>query len=206
MNVFTPSKTLVALIVTFVSSGMFSQNAEAASSRHLDNMAVRLQGQAREMIGELRLHYRHAGEYRHLISDAYEIYRLATHIHDLTHHHSGIRHVRADIDSLDRKFHHLEDLVSHIDHHPHGGHVHGNTYHVHEMLEAMEGTLHHLQEDIEELADPHHGHGHNVVQPRPQYRGPSRRGPSHGAHGHGSRNGHSGIRIGNDRFSIRFSF
>ncbi len=193
MSNLAPSRTFAAMIVTLVSGGMFSQNADAADFRHLDNLALSLQRQAAQMIGEVRHHYRHTGDYRHMISDTYEIYRLAAHIHDLVHHHSSVHHIQSDVNSLDRKFHHLENLVSHVNHHPHGGHIHGDTFHIHTLLTAMEDSLHHLQDDIAQLTDPHHGHGHHVIVPRPH---------GHGHYGHGR----NGIRVGNDRFSIRFGW
>ncbi len=199
MNPLSKTKSFAAVVVTIVSSVMFSQSADASTYRHIDSLAVRLQGQAREMIGELRLHYRHTGDFQHLLSDAYEVFRLAAHVHEVIHHDDCLPHVRADIDALDRKFHHLENLVAHITHHPHGGHVDGNTFHIHQMLAAMEDTLHHLQEDIDELTGPHHGHGFGAT---PQYVVPAPAYHGHGAHYVPS----NGVRVRNDRFSIRFSW
>lgn len=191
MTITSSAKTLVVIAVTCIGTTFLSQPAKAASMRHIDNLAVRLQGQARELIGEFRLHYRHTGDYRHLISDSYQMYQLAAHIHSVTHHGGSLYHVRNDVNKLDSLFHHLEGLVRHMEQHSHGGHIHGDTRHVRRLLARMEDTLHHLQEDVEAMTDPHHGHGVRPIVVDPGF--------GHLGHSHSPR----GFRIGNGHFSIR---
>ncbi len=190
MAISSSLKTFAAIAVTFIGMGAFSQTADAASQRHIDRLAVSFQAQARVLMHEFRLHYRHTSQYRHLMSDARDLYYRAAHIHELVHHHGSLHHIERDINKMDTLFHHLEDLVDHIEIHPHG-HIHGHTGHVARLMARMEDTLHHLQEDVEEMLDPHHGH-----HPVPVI--------VHPGHGHG--HGHKVIRFGNDKFSIRFGF
>ena len=121
------------------------------------------------------------------------MYRLAAHIHTLTHYGGSLYHVRSDVNKLDSLFHHLEDLVAHIEHHRPGGHIHGDTRHVRRMLARMEDTLHHLQEDVEAMTDPYHGHGVRPIVVDPGFAYPG--------HAHGRT-----IRIGNGRVSFRFGW
>lgn len=197
MTISSSAKTLVAVTITIIGSALSGQSAEAASLQHIDNLAVRLQSQARQLICEFRLHYRHTCDYRHLMSDSYQMYRLAAHIHSVAHYRGSLYHIRSDVNKLDRLFHHLEGLVDHIEYHPHGGHIHGHTGHVHQMLARMEDTLHHLQEDVRAMTDPFHGHVFSPVVINPGFGG-------HPGHGHGHSRG--GISFGNDRFAIRFRF
>ena len=180
----TISKTITAIVIAigFVSG---ADSAKASTYDHLDQLALQLQGQSRRLISEFRLHYRHTREYRHLISDGYEMYRLAAHIHRVAHQHGGVHHLQSDLKQLDQLHHHIHDLVDHREVHPHGGHVHGNTGHVHAMLEEMEDTLHHMLDDVKQLTRPvyhHRDHRHDTF-----HGGPDRE-----------------IRIGNSTFVVRF--
>lgn len=158
--------TFAAVIVAALSA--LGAKAEAASYEHIDTLALRLQNQSSTLYWEFRNHFSHAAHADHLLSDTADMYRLAKHIHEVAHFGSGLNHIAADLDKLDRQFHHLEDLVSHINEDAAfgGGHVHGNTWHVRRLMRQMENTLHHLRQDVNEMRapvyDPHHGHGHGV--------------------------------------------
>jgi hypothetical protein len=99
-----------------------------------------------------------------------------------------------DLRRLDRLFHHVEELVEHIEHDAyHGdGHVHGDTHHVRHLMSQMEDTLHHLRADVNELR---YGNFHPVVPIG---------GHDHG-HGH-SHGGHGGVGVvfGSGGVRIRF--
>lgn len=157
---------LIALVTGVVFGG---QTAQAGHYEHLDRLALRLQSQARELYREFNLHYAHAAEGRHLLSDASAMYYKARHVHEVAHHGGSVHHLRSDVNELDRLFHHVEALVSRIEHrHRHGhdlfghGHVHGRTWHVRVLLSRMADTLHHMQSDVNALAREHrHDHGHD---------------------------------------------
>jgi len=163
----TITRTLIATIVTLTGLAVSTGNATAASYRHIDSLAQKIMRQSRQLNTEFALHYRHVPEYRHLIDDARELYRIADHVHDVAHHSGNPYHLRNDLAKLDRLFHHVEGLVHRIEYrarHGRNGHIHGRTNHVDHLIADLEDTLHHLQADIDEMVAyrrPHH-HGRTV--------------------------------------------
>ena len=148
----TFTKTLAALGLAFTA---FSATAKADTYHHMDQLALSIDQQAKEIVREAH-HYRHTPEYRHLVSDARDMCQLADHLHEVVHHHGDLGHVASDVNELDAKFHHLESVFDRIERRAaHGhGHVHGNTSHVRELLISIEDSIHHLQEDLELLQTP----------------------------------------------------
>ena len=67
---------VMGLLVASLVWGMGSSQASADEFRHIDQLAVKIQRTTKRLINEVR-HYRHTSEYRHLLSDSQEIYRLA---------------------------------------------------------------------------------------------------------------------------------
>ena len=149
------SKTarVMSLLIASLVWGMGSSPANADEFRHLDQLAVKIQRTSKRLIGEMK-HYRHTSEYGHLIADSQEIYRLATHIHDVTHFEGRLTHLESDLRELDRKFHHLESVFERVEHDARfgaGGHVHGNTAHVKRLIDSIEDSIHHMRADIIEI-------------------------------------------------------
>jgi uncharacterized protein YukE len=144
---------VMGLLVASLVWGMGSSQASADEFRHIDQLAVKIQRTTKRLINEVR-HYRHTSEYRHLLSDSQEIYRLATHIHDVTHFEGRLAHLESDLRELDRKFHHLESVFDRVEHNARfsgGGHIHGNTAHVKRLLESIEDSIHHMRSDVADL-------------------------------------------------------
>ena len=174
----TTSRIALLGIVVLAGSFISSEKANAASYEHIDSLALKLQSNSAKLYHEFKLHYSHTPEFRHLISDASSMYHRCKHIHELAHHHGSLHHLASDLRTLDRSFHHLDRLVKSMEcdaEHGFSGHIHGYTGHVHSLLRQMARDIHHLREDIEELTDPHHGHG--------------------GGHGIGHGNGQGGVHI-----------
>jgi hypothetical protein len=180
-------------------AGMFVA-AETAKAEHIDDLAYQLQSQTRRLYREVRAHYRHTSQYRHLANDTYKMYRLAGHIHELAHHQEDIHHIHDDLHELDELYHHVDELIDDIEHtsfhdpYGHHGHIHGDTHHVRELMGSIDVTMHHLLEDVEHIthADPH---GPVIVQEpviveRPVIVQPRSR-------------PRPGIEFGNGRFQIR---
>lgn len=156
----TFSRTLMMTLVSYLAITA-AQTVEAGSYRHIDELALGLQEQARELYSEFKTHYRHVADYRHLRSDSAALSQLASHIHSVAHRRGGIHHLESDMAKADRLFHHLEELVAVAEHdtrHPGGGHIHGDLRHVHSLMRSMESTLHHLQSDVERLAHTRHSY------------------------------------------------
>jgi len=163
----TITRTLIATIVTLTGLAVSTGNATAASYRHIDSLARKMMRQSRQLKSEFAFHYRHVSEYRHLIHDANELYRIADHVHDVAHHSGNPYHLRNDLAKLDRLFHHVEGLVHRIEFRARrgrNGHIHGSTNHVDHLIANLEDTLHHLQADVEEMVAyrPHRHHGRTV--------------------------------------------
>jgi hypothetical protein len=93
------------------------------------------------------------------------MYTTANHVHEMIHEGANINHLCADVESLDRLFHHVEELVREIrpandfGFHGHHGHFHVSSgpsrddlRRLRGMLNEMEETLHHLQNDLGALS------------------------------------------------------
>src|SRR5688572_28728805 len=104
----------------------FSASASADTYSHIDQLALKIERQAKQLLNESR-HYRHAAEYSHLVADAREMSTLAEHMHDVAHQHGSLDHLESDLAQLNAQFHHFESLINQIEwRSAHGdGHVHG---------------------------------------------------------------------------------
>ncbi len=143
-----------------------TETVNAADFNHVDQLASRLRNQASRTAWEVHNNFRRIPQYRHLYSDVYEMYTTADHIHEILHEGADLGHLRADVESLDRLFHHVEESVREIrpvdQFYGHGwGHWHGSfgptrndLRSLCNLLEEMEETLHHLREDLQFAAVP----------------------------------------------------
>ena len=199
-------KQIALSIAVLIAASLTASTANASSYRHIDILAVKMQRQSAKLYHEFRLHFRHTPEYRHLMSDARDLYYKSKHVHEVAHHRESLHHIKRDLAALDRLFHHLEELVEKIthdaDHHGHG-HIHGDTHHVEAIMKRFEQNLHHLRRDVKRMVshhDHHLHHGHGV----PMFRG---------AHGYKYKKAtpHVGFRVGGTNVSfggngVRFNF
>ena len=133
----------------------FSTTASAAVYRHIDELACNIERNSNRLVSEVR-QFRFSPDYRHLVQDARDMARLADHIHDLAHHHGRLEHLEADLADLDRKFHHLQGLIRHIERGAgcRYGQFHSRPSRVGRLLHAIEDDIHHLQDDIRSLRVP----------------------------------------------------
>lgn len=187
----TITRTILTVAVTALGLTAITGTAQA-SHRHIETLAHRLDGQVRELVSEVRTHYRHTPQYRHLISDTGVASRLASHIHGVAHRHGSAYHMSNDLDRLDDLYHHMSRLIAKIEHNArvHGvGHVHGKTLHVRILMTRIHNTLEHLQDDVDDLL--HHSN-HDFHRPRVII------------HNGGHHGGHNGIRINAGGFTFRF--
>jgi hypothetical protein len=111
-------KTLLsttAALLTLAALTASASPAQAQSLEHIDRYAVAAQKQAASLCWEIRREFRHDSHFTHLYRDAYDLYRTASHMHEVAHHNSGtpsnMRHLRRDLATLDRKMHHIEGVV-----------------------------------------------------------------------------------------------
>lgn len=212
--------TKLACLIAMTAVSAFATHANADEYSHIDRLAVKIRNNARRITRET-VHYRHTREYAHMVSDANELYRLADHIHDVTHFEGNLRHLIMDLDQLDRMFHHLEGLFDQVEHNAaYGdGHVHGNTAHVKRLLNLIENDIHHMREDVNILrrrpviipppaCQTIYNHNRPIRLPYNGYGGRGHGGHGHGVHGgsHGRTAAGFGISIGRGNSRIQFNF
>ena len=177
----TRMRTTMLAITTLLSVGAVAQTATASTYRHIDELALRMQRQSREIYYELAERHTRLPGYGHLRSDAARLYRLAQHIHEVAHRRGSVRHLQDDLRDADRLFHHMGELLERRVRHAHGHRctdLHCGcraprpSGRLRSLMRQLENTLHHLQDDIDDLVS-HNDHG-PVYRPFPapdRYRG-----------------------------------
>ena len=102
---------ITAAMVTLTGLFALADASQAKSLYRTDMLVNRLQGQTAGLVHELRWGYQTMPQFKHLESDAVEMYKLTRHIHDVVHTESNLDHIAADVVKLDKLFHHVEKLV-----------------------------------------------------------------------------------------------
>lgn len=181
--------TAAACLLTVLPGSAF-----AGHVRDVDELANELQRDMAQICREVRVHFRHTAEYRHLYKDAYDMYSRAVHIHDVAHHmdRRALGEIEQDVAALDDLYHHVEELVSQLKRRS-GGHGHDirhggrgrgrvefrhggsgvNGFHLRQLIRMLDhagDTLHTLQE----VVAAHHQRlmPGNVMPPLPPGAGP----------------------------------
>jgi hypothetical protein len=201
----------ITAVLTLVVATSFATQVNADEYRHIDQLAQKIQRYSKQLKNEVR-HYRHTPEYNHLVNDVNNVYRLATHIHDVTHFEGNLFHLQSDLAELDREFHHLESVFDRIEHNAAygNGHVHGSTAHVKRLLNNIEDSIHHITVDVQILRAPRvfHQPVYRPVYRQPVYQQPTCRVPTYNRPSHGGHGGHGGIGFsiggGSSKIHIRF--
>ena len=196
---------VIGLLISSFVWGMESTQVNADEFRHIDQLAVKIQRTTKRLISEVR-HYRDTPAYGHLLADSREIYRLATHIHDLSHFQGRLAHMESDLQELDRKFHHLESVFDRVEHDAEfygDGRIRGNTAHVKRLLDSIADLIHQMRSDIADIRRRmSFGQGDDFCHgARPFYR------PSYGLHSsRGNIYGGIGFTIGGGSSRIYIGF
>jgi len=201
----TSPRITITTVATLACLAGLVQSASAASYQHVDELALQIQNQSRELVNEFRLHYRHTPEYGRLISDANQMYFKAASVHSIAHRHGNLSTLDRYVDQLDSRFHHLEDVLNRVEcETTHGhGHIHGHTGHVRSLVHRIESAIHHLHDDIRVMRS--HSCGHSAPMPVVPVHSRISVGIGHGSIGHGSIGrcgtghgsiGHGGISVG----------
>ena len=150
---FTLIPAVAIAAVTF-STG----TASAREDNAMVGYAHTIEDIAEELEDEFRIHYKHSGAYRHLMSDVNKILGEAEHIDELAHaRYPSLRHMRADLEDLDNLAHHLHRVVDAVEDGRYSGHVDGCTKHVHTMLASLTNMIHKMERYVEYLARPSGG-------------------------------------------------
>lgn len=147
MTLFAKTAATLILASTVISGAAF-----ADTYRHIDELAVTVERQARMLEREVSV-YRHTAEYGYLLSDTRRLARLAEHMHEVAHERGCLTHLESDLRQLDSAFHHLERTLEHIEEDSFRGHcrVHGSTVHVRRLMHSLELNIHYLQDDVRAL-------------------------------------------------------
>ena len=176
-----------AAIAAAIALNFSATAADAAHGDDLVSAAHRIDGIARELKDEFRIHYKHLRAYRHLMADIDEVICKARHIDDLAHDaYSSLRHIKADLIALDRLAHHMHDVVDAAEDDRYGGHVHGDTRHVHCLLDSLNRSIHSMTRMVERMANPprcDYDRGHHGGYDRDPRHGRSYSYTSHRGHG-----------------------
>lgn len=197
---------------------MLASTTQADTYQHVESMARKVMRKSRALANTAH-HYRHTAEYLHLIEDTQQMVATAEHIVHWADMRGELNHLVADINELDRLYHHTERVFNRIEaaaargH----GHVHGNTAYVRRLLDDIEDCIHHLQEDAQILRASVYGRhgGCRVPYDRPVYDPPiitpaPRCGTGGGYYSPYGGRGYSidrgGITIGNSGFQFRIGF
>ncbi|QDU93942.1 hypothetical protein [Lignipirellula cremea] len=148
--------TLTAIVTLLLLST--AQAARADYYDHLDELALDVQLQARQLTQEFGEHYAHTRDIGHLMSDAASLNAQAARLHMMAHLRLAPYQLEAQVDAIDELVHHLERLLSHIESGARfggfHGHVHGDTRHVQAQMDRLESDVHHLRSDIKALTPP----------------------------------------------------
>ena len=137
-----------ALMVVASSAG----SAQADIYQHIDDLAVDIQAKSR-LLARQSVHYRYTPQYRSIVMCTRKLYRLARHIHEVTHFQGNLVHLQADLQDLEFEFDALENLFDRTELYAARGcsRVAGNTAHVKELLNALEDCIHLMREDVDQL-------------------------------------------------------
>ena len=115
MNIST---RIAATTVTLLGLLAMTTQAQAASLRHIDEQATRLERQATNLYRFLEARDDHGIGVRRLSRSARKIARQANHIHEMIHDSHGrsrrslMRHIHRDTQELDRLLHEAEAVLA----------------------------------------------------------------------------------------------
>ncbi len=197
-----------ALMVTVLASSV-----QADTYQHVESVARKVARKSRALAGAVN-HYRHTPEYIQLIEDTQQMAATAEHIVHWADLRGELNHLVADINELDRLYHHAERLFNRVEAAAAGGHghVHGNTAYVRRLLDDIADAIHHLQEDAQILRATAHGHhGGHYIPYEPPIITPAPRCGTGGGYdrpygGRGYSIDPGGISFGNSGFQFRIKF
>jgi hypothetical protein len=141
---------------TLLITAAFAGQASADTYEHLDDLALLLERQAREVVKETRQHYRKTPEYRYMLEDAKALVQSASHLHDVARRRGSLAHLEADVNDLDATFCHIVKVFDRVEREAAFGNgcIKGGTKHVKRLLDSMQVNIRYMQADIAELRGP----------------------------------------------------
>jgi len=183
------TRTMLTVALTSLGLAVGTSSAEAGH-QHIENLAHKLDVRIRLISKEVKLHYQHTPQARHVAYDAGIMVRLASHLHGVAHQGGSATHLSNDLHKLDSRFKHLKRMVREIEHDARQfgvGHIHGDTRHLRNLLYSVKVTLNHLHDEVDAL----------VCEPEWDYYQDN---SHYGNWGHST---HRSIRFGGKGFSIQ---
>lgn len=148
----TQTFTKLALLITTFALTWSPGDTQADIYQHIDSLAIKIRNNARQITRET-VHYRHTPEYAVMVADSKRLYRLAQHIHDVTHFEGNLVHLTNDLNQLGHAFRHLENLFDRVERNAALGigHIHCNTAHVRRLLDCIDDDIHQMRRDVAKL-------------------------------------------------------
>ncbi len=151
-------KTTMLAAIASVSLVASARDAQARTYHRVDDIAVGLQRQTRDLIRETSVHLRHSPNYAHARADAIQLYRRAEHIHSVAHRRGGVNHLLEDVKKADQFFHHVEGVLKNSLH-TSCHHAGCGRCHISSLLRRIENSIHRLRYEVKLLQQSCGYHG-----------------------------------------------
>lgn len=200
---------LTAMIIAAMALG---STAAGDEFDRIDNLARKIQRKTRLLLKET-VHYRHTAQYRSLVRETSALHSAASHVHDVAHFNNNLHHLEADLATMDRCFHRLEDLfdATECEANRGRGHIHGPTGHVKGLLNSIENSIHQIRRDVRRLQQRIERRRPVYVPTAPATRPiysfyPNYRPPVSPGCGYGARTGGFSFSIGGGSSALNFGF
>ena len=131
--------------------------AEHRYDRAMHRLADRIEDTADDLRDEVKRHFRRRHDYRRLLHFAEVIEDKAKHIEHVVDRHGSPRHIRADINEIDRCVHQFRNLLRHSDRRArYYGEPCRESRHVHEELHKLEDLVHTMSDVLDDLFAARH--------------------------------------------------
>lgn len=156
--------TLLALATTTLFTG--EAQAEHRYDRAMHRFADSMEHTADELYREVKIHYTHRRDFHRLRSVARIVEEKTDHIKHVVDRHGSPRHIRADLEEIDRCMHELQEMLAHSDYR---AHRHGEPHHVRRHVRAemheLENTVHAMRRFMDHVAAKPVHHVRPVYEP-----------------------------------------
>lgn len=151
--------TCLIAIVLFLNQNL----AQADVFSRIDEAALHLEKQVRDIHRELRYGFGSYQVTRGMLERTARLQRSAAHLHEVAHETQDVEHMQADLRTVTRDYAHLAQLLTRLrrDCHSRG------LRNIDRLIARTEASIDRLDELLELAEDDHcdHGHGHDPFVP-----------------------------------------
>lgn len=164
-------RLIISSLAVLISTTIFATDsrAEHRFDRTMHRFADTMEAVGDDLYDEVKLHYRHRHDYHRLKAAARTIEHKTDHIREVVDHHGSLRHIRADLEEIDRCMHEVQELLGRSDHRARRhGEPHYVRHHVRREMHRLETVVHDMRDYMDRTAAPVHPVRPVVVHPRPR--------------------------------------